>query len=123
MRVTSDWSDINKEVERVRDRVPSIDDLFILEDLLNQGFEDTQLVVHVDTGSLKASGKVETSFDQATGSWSGEITYGGASPGSVYDPVEYAWYEQRRDGSHDFMRNIHLFNELIHDAVYHSLGD
>jgi len=72
-----------------------------LEGALATLFARTQARVHIDTGSLFASGKM-TSRRTPNG-WVGKISYGGASAGSVHNPVKYAWFEQRRGGSHDFM--------------------
>lgn len=78
-----------------------------LKPVLDEAFEDTQTVVHVITGSLKASGKVDSSYSSEENEWQGSITYGGPSAGSINDPVKYAWYEARRGESHDFMGSIH----------------
>lgn len=74
-----------------------------LESVLAESFAETQMVVHIITGSLKASGKIES--DYADDEWSGLISYGGPSPGSVYDPVRYAGYERGKGfgGIHDFL--------------------
>lgn len=78
-----------------------------LKPVLRDAFEDTQAMVHIITGSLKASGRTDDSYDEAQHTWQGSITYGGPSMGSINDPVKYAWYEARRGGAHDFMLNVH----------------
>lgn len=92
-----------------------------LEAVLDSAFAATQAYVHIITGSLKLSGKVESDYDGATGIWTGEISYGGPS-GSVNDPVLYAVYEQHRSGvkagtGHDFMTPVPAHYPLIDKAV------
>lgn len=72
------------------------------EDALDAAFDMTQRDVHIITGSLKLSGKKYITIfgmdDVGVG-----IEYGGDAPGAVNDPVDYAWFEMRRGGSHDFL--------------------
>lgn len=75
-----------------------------LERTLTVQFAATQQRVHVDTGSLRGSGEIDS--DYVAGRWSGQITYGGPSPGFVNDPVDYAVYEAARGGAHDFRRPL-----------------
>lgn len=82
-----------------------------LSPIMDDAFADTQAMVHVITGSLKASGKVDSSYDQHE--WHGTISYGGPAAGAINDPVKYAWYEQRRGGAHDFMANVHHHLDAI----------
>jgi hypothetical protein len=58
-------------------------------------FQETQKRVHVETGSLKASGRRYTR-DSRLG-FRGTITYGGYSPGKK-NPVLYARIENEREG-------------------------
>lgn len=67
-----------------------------LEAALITVFNATQAAVHVISGKLKASGRFSSSSNGEV--WTGEIKYGGKEYG-----VGYAWYEQRRGGTHDFM--------------------
>jgi hypothetical protein len=53
----------------------------------------TQEVVHVDTGALKASGRLSVDRDRHT--ITGEVAYGGTPA------CDYAVYEFARGGSHD----------------------
>lgn len=76
-----------------------------LELMLAAAFAETQAATHVITGSLKASGKTESDFDDDQ--WEGSISYGGVlwkapAPGPANDPVDYAIYEMARGGDHDF---------------------
>lgn len=82
---------------------PSRKFLQTLDSLLFAAFQATQAMVHIDTHSLRASGKYSSYYNPAMREWEGKITYGGASPGSYHDPVRYAVYEASRNGSHDFM--------------------
>ena len=81
------------------------------ETVLAALFLKTQAVVHIETGSLKASGRIES--HRRAGNWFGEIEYGGVSSPDLPEPdpgparhVHYAEYEQRRGGAHDFMAPI-----------------
>ena len=71
-----------------------------LERILILQFAAGQAAVHVDTGSLRGSQEIDS--DYAGGRWVGVISFGGASPGFVNDPVDYAIYEAARGGAHDF---------------------
>jgi len=94
-----------------------------LEAVIDAAFAATQTFVHIDTGSLKSSGKVESDYDGVTALWTGTIVYGGES-GGINDPVRYAIYEQRRRGvktgvgtTHDFMTPIPAYYPLVDKAV------
>ena len=75
--------------------------------------------VHVQTGSLEASAKLDSSGGGS--SWKGEIAYGGDSPIPHYhgfekkphDYVEYAGYEQDRGDDHDFLKKFKFIDEPI----------
>lgn len=86
-----------------------------LEHALAKTFEQTQEDVHVITGSLRGSGKTESDFQDSV--WSGEISYGGASPGFPKDPVVYAGYERARGDDHDFLRNTHLADSIMQQII------
>src|SRR3954467_6009625 len=101
-----DISDVEKELDRIIDG-PGTSDLIEFEGLLASQFQITQQAVHVITGSLKGSGKISSIL--TNDKWEGQIKYGGISVGFVHDPVDYAHYEQERDGSHDFMEPIYSF--------------
>ncbi len=60
--------------------------------------------VHIITHSLKSSGKWKAEHNHDK--FEGEVSFGGASPGSVYDPVRYAKEEQGKGEEHDFMRDL-----------------
>lgn len=103
IHIESDFSDVDRELSRL-DNVP-VSVHLELEVILATAFARSQQEVHVITGSLHASGTIES--DLKDDIWKGEIEYGGPSLGHKHDPVEYAEYEQRRGGSHDFMASTY----------------
>lgn len=62
-------------------------------------FSSTQELVHVLSGDLRRSGRSTIDFDKTT--ITNTITYGGAF--GAGGQVNYALYEIRRGGSHDFV--------------------
>lgn len=101
MRIEQHSKLVEAELERLADG-PGVRDLLRFEGVLARQFTATQAKVHIDTTSLKNSGKQKSSMNRATDVWEGTITYGGAS--RPINPVKYAQFEQARGGSHDFMR-------------------
>lgn len=85
-----------------------------LDSVLTAGFLDTQSRTHVLSGSLKASGRMESGVED--GEWQGTISYGGASagPNSV---VDYAIYEMQRGGEHDFFSDLPGLDDRFTDAI------
>ncbi len=71
-------------------------------------FTMSQAAVHVQTGSLLASGTVDPRTSE--GQWSGEIIYGrggvpkGAEPGPARNPGKYAIFEFERGGNHNWIK-------------------
>lgn len=90
---------IDEEIDRLA-AGPTIQDYLAFERVLAAQFQATQQAVHVQTRSLKSSGKVSSS--NQLNRWEGVISYGGASTG-IHNPVDYAEFERERDGSHDFL--------------------
>lgn len=88
------------ELDRLADGV-RIEYMLHFEIALREQFRATQSAVHVITRSLKTSGRLSSTHSKD--SWSGEITYGGLSEGSIHNPVDYAEYERERGGHHDFL--------------------
>lgn len=126
IRIESDWSAVEKELERL-ERMPDFKTQLALDIVLQLGFVDTQKDVHVDTGSLKESGKVESEASKATQKWEGTIRYGGPSTG-VNNPVDYAIYEKRRGiggaggpsdgkGDHDFFSSLPALHKQYIQAI------
>jgi hypothetical protein len=93
-------SGVEKEIDRLADG-PTLIDLEKFENVLLLQYVATQQAVHVQTRSLKNSGKIASSTGQ--NSWEGIISYGGPAPGSIHNPVDYAEFERERDGNHDFL--------------------
>lgn len=99
IRINRLTDEIDKELDRLSDG-PTIQDIMKFESVLARQFNATQARVHVQTGSLKTSGKVSSS--KTPSSWEGNISYGGLS-GGIHNPVDYAEFERERDGAHDFL--------------------
>lgn len=85
---------------------PGPETLQALDAALMGAFVQTQMATHIITGSLKGSGR--KSSEPSRQGWSGEISYGGPSPGFPNDPVDYAIYEMRRGQAHDFFSSLPL---------------
>lgn len=118
VKIIGDYSEIDREFDRL-DHMPDEKAAKLLGFVLDVGFADTQAAVHVETGSLKSSGKTDTGV---TGhNWHGEITYGGPSAG-IHNPVDYAIYEKRRRGPHDFFGNLQLLDSLFATAMKEGLA-
>jgi len=122
IEVTTDWSDVERELDRLM-MMPTMKAKAALHAVLDFGFAQTQAAVHVESGALKASGKISVSGGGET--WEGEIQYGGAGP------VDYAIYEKRRGthwvgksaarGDHDFMRPLADLHPLWVEAMLEGL--
>jgi hypothetical protein len=116
VRFTADMRQWDEELTRLGTPLTAI---ARLEEILHQGFEETQRIVHVITGSLRGSGKTQTEFTASI--WTGEIIYGGDAPGFPFDPVEYAEHERGRGGDHDFYRNLDEMQSGMMLVVTHHL--
>lgn len=97
VRISVDDRQQEAEFDRLLDMGRATADL---EKVLALQFAAGQAAVHVDTGSLRGSEEIDSDF--AGGRWTGIVSFGGASPGFVNDPVDYAIYEAARGGRHDF---------------------
>lgn len=113
-RIELDISDVEKELDRIIDG-PGLDDLLEFEAILVTQFQISQQKVHIQTGSLKNSGKVKSALTQ--NKWEGSLIYGGLSAGFPHNPVKYAHYEQQRDGSHDFMEGVYSLDVRYGEAL------
>lgn len=80
-----------------------------LETALAAGFVETQAVVHIISGRLKASGRTSSDFHGDT--WTGSVEYGGPAG----TPAYYGIYEMARGGTHDFLRPLDALD--IGDAM------
>jgi len=86
-----------------------------LDAVLSQAFAATQAAVHIRTGRLHTSGRQSSKINRAMDQWEGRIQYGDNHV------VDYAIYEQRRDGLHDFMAPVDLFDEYFVAAILEGL--
>lgn len=109
-----DISDVEKELDRIIDG-PDATAVVELEAALATQFQITQQTVHVITGSLKNSGKINSHLTKDK--WEGKISYGGLSAGFPHNPVDYAHYEQERNGTHNYMEAAYALDYLYGDAV------
>jgi hypothetical protein len=114
--ISSNWDDIEDEIDRITKRMPTLEMKAALDTALDIAFASTQAVVHVQTGSLKTSGKKGSKSSKARKQWEGTIKYGGPS-GGVNNPVDYAIYEKERDGAHDFFAPLHLMKPIFVAAI------
>lgn len=122
---TSNWDDVFKELDRL-ETLPDGGANERLEKVLLDFLATAKAQTHVITGSLKNSGRAEIDLSQES-VWSGEIIFGGPSPGAVHDPVDYAIYEYSRSGSkdgtpHNFLSSAYLYNDSFQEAILESLA-
>lgn len=89
-----DYSDVNRGLNKADGL--DVETILALESALISVFQATQAAVHVHSGRLRESGRTQSETHGDT--WTGEIKYGGGISG-----VDYAWFEQRRGGEHNFM--------------------
>jgi len=102
IEIHSDWSNIKKELNRLKN-IPNHSDKRKLDRVLRIGLTMAQTQVHVITGSLKESGKSSSKLVGST--YRGTFEFGGFSTG-VNNPVSYAVYEQDRGFNHNFMFGV-----------------
>lgn len=105
-----DVTEAERELNRLADG-PGEEGWLRFEMVLATLFVSTQAAVHVITGSLKATGRVNSRH--VGGTWRGSISYGGAFNPELPPPapgppqkVDYAIYEQARGFGHDFMAAV-----------------
>lgn len=96
MYINVDISDAERELDRLVDGFDA-DNIAEFDVVLAEQFTGTQRQVHLVTGSLRASGRMDSTSSRKK--WEGEISYGGESGGFPNDPVDYAEYEYKKDGS------------------------
>lgn len=97
--IKGDYDALDRELDKVGS-APTAKGKAALEAVLRLSLTEMQLATHVDTGSLRFSEKA--SSEEGHNKWTGTLTAGGASLG-VNNPVDYAIYEKRRGGEHDFI--------------------
>jgi hypothetical protein len=113
IHLTSDYSALDREMNRIA-AMPTRKMKAYLDTVLDATFAEAQALVHIDTGSLKDSGKKSSDTDPTK--WTGTMRWGGPSAG-VNNPVDYAIYELRRGGPHDWLVNVHLLDNLYATAI------
>jgi len=121
--------------EHELDRLDSFDLRFLLamDTVLTAQFAATQALVHVISGSLRASGGHHSRIRD--GVWEGEISYGGplktapepaagASAGDAKprNPVRYARLEQNRSGGRQVRRGSRSGHATSHDFMLAAQG-
>lgn len=111
--ISSNIDRMLNEIKRLTDPMGSnLPDRF--ESIVVTQFQLTQRAVHIQTGSLKSSGKLDTDTDD--NSWKGTISYGGISSG-VHNPVRYAGHELERGGPHNYMAEAINYGNLYGPAI------
>ena len=123
--ISSDWSEVDNEIDRL-EKMPTAKTKVVLGAVLKTGFTLTQEAVHVESGTLKESGKMRADSSRAQDQWEGEITYG-----QNEGPADYAIYEKRRGthwvgpssvkGDHDFFSPLEALHPLWIAAILEGL--
>jgi hypothetical protein len=103
VQIHVDTSQVDNELDRL-DHGLGFGDLLRLDSIVVGMFIQTQMDVHVQTGSLRASAKVNSHYEGMR--WEGSIKYGGLAPGGIHNPVTYAEIEYLRGDEHNFMRSL-----------------
>lgn len=119
LHIDGDVSLIEVDLEHL-DRALDGKAVALLDTVLELAFEITQHDVHIDTTSLKGSGRHHSEVNRTTQTWSGMITYGGVTTGPK-NPVNYAIYEKARGGTHDFFRGLDALHEMFIAAVLEAM--
>lgn len=119
IRIESDWSEVDAEIDRLS-RMPNGKAKALLGGVLSTGLASVIADTHVDTGSLKSSVRKEVDTSKATQTWEGTIHAGGPSKG-VNNPVDYAIYEKRRGGVHDFFKSLPTLHPAYMAALKEAL--
>lgn len=106
IKIFGDYHEIEDEMDRLED-LPNAKTNMLLDTVLKsvEGLVVGQ--VHIDTDSLRQSAKTDS--NERGAKWIGTLTMGGESTG-VNNPVDYAIYEKRRGGAHDFFNGIEVFH-------------
>lgn len=115
MRIEGNYTEIDRLFGKFDD-MPNPETVAKLNAALAASFVTATAAVHIDTGSLKASGKSEGKRVRARKRWEGYIQFGGPSTG-VNNPVDYAIYEKRRGGAHDFFAHLPALKGMYVKAI------
>lgn len=114
VKIIGNYVDVDSTLEKWS-HAPTPKGVAALEAVLNTGLGLVKTATHVETGSLKSSETAE-SERRPPHDWEGTITAGGPSTG-VNNPVDYAIYEKRRGGDHDFFEPLDGLTPLWVDAM------
>lgn len=116
-RIYSDWSEIDAELDRIS-TIAIVVAHSELDKVLDLGTELVRAAVDVETGSLKGSTKGSSSSRGVN--WHGKIVVGGGV--GLAGPIDYAWYEYRRGGEHEFFYPLPLLHERYVQAILNGLS-
>lgn len=118
IEIDIDLTELENHIKRIS-RQPDKKMITSLNAVLASQTNIVRAAVHIDTGSLKAS--VRSKNKKSASRWIGIISAGGPSPGSINNPVNYAIYEQRRRGAHDFMLPLDALHKQYVKAILEGL--
>jgi hypothetical protein len=101
VKVEVEKDEISPELSRLM-RGFSPDTLTKLESKVLESRLETEVITHVETGSLKSTVRMDVEYDGAV--WTGAVRAGGLAPGMPRDPVYYGVFELARGGDHFFLQ-------------------
>ena len=111
--IRGDYRELERELSRI-ESMPNAKMNKALDAAFEFGYAAVKADVHVQTSSLKNSGKKSTKHGASK--WEGKFSFGGPSTG-VNNPVDYAIYELERGGEHDFMKSTPLMRPTFVTAI------
>lgn len=103
--VQIDAGEVTRELDRLS-KGPGPYTYMSFEDAFIEAFNVIHEDIHIETGSLFSTGKLDTHFE-TDHVWEGTIRFGGAAPGMPRDPAYYGVYELARGGDHFFFAAAH----------------
>lgn len=117
MVIEVDAKEVDNELKRII-KGPKATTLAEFDRTFTEAFAEVYELVHIETGSLFSTGRVEAAMiDKFI--WEGEIHYGGPAPGQVNNPVYYGAAELARGGEHFFLEPA--YSNIPHDIVLATL--
>jgi hypothetical protein len=105
LNVEIDAGEVVRELDRIA-KGPGPYTYMSFEDAFSEAFNIVHEDIHIETGSLFSTGKLDTRFE-GDFVWEGTIRFGGAAPGMPRDPAYYGVYELARGGDHFFFEAAH----------------
>ena len=118
--IEGDYSELEAELIRL-DNEPGPGTRAALATVLSTGEAVGKAATHVDTGALKASVGSKSDYSAVTKIWQGDIYWGGPLPGPSF-PVDYAYYERRRGGGHDYVDSLKVLDRMWIAAIKKGLA-